>query len=231
MHLTAFSSLFLGAVVVLSSPIVQKRDIDLNEARCPDYCAGTNASDSSGIYVCGDDRLGPKTLPSTIPLGGIAGLDSTYRRFGGLCPGEYLAKWWDEYKAGGPDYMYPKNQGYGADTAGHSVRYNFTLLPGVYIDRFGSEWGNYTAPAGTPYSMRSLPPRNLNVRDSAYPYNYYVYKVEKAMVVEAGPIAPHFGQPGLGLQFMMPAIMKTLVEQGNVTRVNLTANPNWSEFR
>ncbi|KAI8216310.1 hypothetical protein K4K54_002438 [Colletotrichum sp. SAR 10_86] len=197
MHLSAFSSLCLGALVVLGSPIVQKRDIDLNEARCPDFCAGTNASDSSGIYVCGDDRLGPKTLPSTIPLGGIVGIDSTYRRFGGLCPGKYLADWWDEEKG----WKYPEEKGYTIDTAGNATKFNFTLEKGVYIDRFGSEWGDFAAPAGTPYAMRSLPPKNLNMQtDSLYPYNYWVYEVRKSMVVEAGPIAPAFGQPGLGVQ-------------------------------
>ncbi|KAK2006822.1 hypothetical protein LZ32DRAFT_569495 [Colletotrichum eremochloae] len=225
MYLSTLSSLCLGALVVLGSPIVRKRDIDLNEARCPDFCAGTNASEASGMYVCGDERLGPKTLPSTIPLGGIVGIDSTYRRFGGLCPGEYLAEWWDEEKH---DWKWPVKDGYAIDTAGNATKFNFTLEKGVYIDRFGSERGAYTAPAGTPYAMRSLHPRNLNMqKDSVFPYNYYVYEVSKSMVVEAGPISPHFGQPGLGVQFRMPSSINTLIEQKLLSRVNLTASPNW----
>ncbi|KAK2036989.1 hypothetical protein LZ31DRAFT_613450 [Colletotrichum somersetense] len=201
--------------------------IDLNEARCPDFCAGTNASDSSGVFVCGDERLGPKTLPSTIPLGGVVGIDSTYRRFGGLCPGKYLTEWWDE-----GNWKYPVKEGFTIDTAGNVTKFDFTLEKGLYIDRFGGEGGDYTAPAGTPYAMRSLPPTNLNMRrDSLYPYNYYVYKVRKSIVVEAGPILPHFGQPGLGVQFRMPSKINTLIEQGILSRVNLTATPNWWEFR
>ncbi|KAE9578034.1 hypothetical protein CGCF415_v000840 [Colletotrichum fructicola] len=235
MHLSTFSSLCLGATVVLGSPIVQKRDIDLNEARCPDFCKNTyyntNSADKSGNYVCDDLRLGPKTLPSAIPLQGIVGPDSTYRRFGGRCPGQYLTEFWgtdDKNKTG---WRYPIVLGYGIDTAGKPATFNFTLLPGVYIDRFGGEGGDYTSPAGTPYAMRSLPPWNLNTRSpNDPPYGYHVYRVAAPIVVQAGPISPHFGQPGLGLQFFMPANVSVLADQGNLTRVNLTATPNWWDF-
>ncbi|KAK2766519.1 hypothetical protein CKAH01_15468 [Colletotrichum kahawae] len=230
MHLSTFSSLCLSAMVVLGSPIVQKRDIDLNEARCPEFCNGTNSSDSSGNYVCDDPRLGPKILPSAIPIQGIVGPDSTYRRFGGRCPGQYLAEFWDS-ESDKPGWRYPILLGYGIDTGGKAATFNFTLLPGVHIDRFGGETGDYTSPAGTPYAMRSLPPWNLNTRSPTDPpYSYNVYRVATPMVVRAGPISPHFGQPGLGLQFFMPAKVSVLVEQGSLTRVNLTATPNWWDF-
>lgn len=184
-------------------------------------------SDSS-LYVCGDYRLGPITLPSTIPLDGIAGLGSMYRRFGGSCPGEYLTTWWN---ASISRWKYPDFDGYTIDTAGKAVRFNYTLREGVYIDRFGDENSNYTAPAGTPYAMRSLPPWNLNTRKPTdLPYNYYVYKVNRTMRVEAGPIAPAFGQPGLGVQFILPKKVLELVNTGNLTRIDLTANPNWAEL-
>lgn len=36
---------------------------------------------------------------------------------------------------------------------------------------------------------------------SEYPNNYHVYKVLRNLKAEGGPIAPWFGQPGLGTQF------------------------------
>lgn len=43
--------------------------------------------------------------------------------------------------------------------------------------------------------MRSLPPSSLNDE-------YAVYRVVRALSVDAGPIAPGFEQPGLGTQYI-----------------------------
>ncbi|KAF4828623.1 hypothetical protein CGCTS75_v007262 [Colletotrichum tropicale] len=229
MYLSAFSSLCLGTLIVLGSPIVQRRDTDLNSTRCPDFCANTETTTDSdpALYICGDKRLGPVTLPSGIPLEGIAGMGSTYRRFGGLCPGEFLAKYWNTTSKW---FDYPKHEGYSLDTAGEVAKFNLTLKRGDFIDRFGSENGTYVAPAGTPYALRSLPPVNLNAKPEAkYPYNYYVYMVMRNMVVEGGPIAPWFGQQGLGIQFLMPDHKQLwqLVEEGYLARIDLKTDPYW----
>jgi hypothetical protein len=51
-----------------------------------------------------------------------------------------------------------------------------------------------------------------------YPYNYHVYSVVKPLVVLAGPIAPWFGQPGAGVQYMLYKNVKTLIEEGFLRR-------------
>jgi hypothetical protein len=54
------------------------------------------------------------------------------------------------------------------------------LPVGLLMDRFGSEYGTFLAPADSPYSQRSLPPQNLDTPETSptYPYNYHVYKVK-----------------------------------------------------
>lgn len=57
-----------------------------------------------------------------------------------------------------------------------------------------------------------------------YPYNYHVYSVVKSFKVLGGPIAPWFGQPGLGAQFYVGDtgnILK-LLDLGLLERVNKT---------
>jgi hypothetical protein len=45
-----------------------------------------------------------------------------------------------------------------------------------------------------------------------------VYSVVKPLVVLAGPIAPWFGQPGAGVQYMLYKNVKTLIEEGFLRR-------------
>ena len=83
--------------------------------------------------------------------------------------------------------------------------------------------GTYVSAADAPYSQRALPPSNLDtpVGSYDYPHNYHIYNVLKSFEVEGGPIAPWFGQPGLGAQFYVGAtgnILK-LIEDGYLERV------------
>ena len=87
--------------------------------------------------------------------------------------------------------------------------------------------GSYVSAADAPYSQRALPPSNLDTDPSApdYPYEYHIYTVIKPLDVEGGPIAPWFGQPGLGAQFYTGYtgnIMK-LLSQRYIERVNKSA--------
>jgi hypothetical protein len=54
--------------------------------------------------------------------------------------------------------------------------------------------------------------------DGRFPFNYHVYSVTKPLVVLAGPIAPWFGQPGAGVQYMLYKNVKTLIEEGYLQR-------------
>lgn len=80
-----------------------------------------------------------------------------------------------------------------------------TLDVGALIDRYGGPGGDFTAPKGTPYKMRSLPYyKNQNV--------YHIYRVIKPIEnVEAGTIAPAFGEPGGGIQYKLPAPIEKLL--------------------
>jgi hypothetical protein len=124
---------------------------------CPDYCAGTafNAS-LADWYICGDSRLGPVLLPTLFPLSGLFG---TYDRFGGLCPGDFLTKWFNPNTS---YYNYPPDNGFQLNTAGQPIMGEVTLPVGLLIDRFGSETGTFVSPEGAPYMQRALPPSNLD---------------------------------------------------------------------
>jgi hypothetical protein len=54
--------------------------------------------------------------------------------------------------------------------------------------------------------------------DGRFPYNYHVYSVVKPLVVLAGPIAPWFGQPGAGVQYMLYKNVMTLINEGYLRR-------------
>ncbi|TID15996.1 hypothetical protein E6O75_ATG09054 [Venturia nashicola] len=202
-----------------SASPVNLRDITTGPSRCPDFCAGTNATSDSNIYVCGDPRLGPWAIPTALPLTVIAGKVSNYHRFAGLCPGKFLAK----YTA--PEtglYVYPPFDGFQLSASGQPIKADMELEPGLLLDRFGSEYGLFLGAAGAPYSERSLPPSNLNAMpNDPYPFNYHRYEVAKPFLVIAGPIAGAFGQQGLGTQFVVPETILSLVNGGFLTRLNL----------
>ena len=134
-------------------------------SNCPNYCAGTayNAS-LEQTYICGDYRLGPVTLPSRLP---ISDLVDDYKRFGDLCPGEFLKKWYYDVAA---TWVYPPLGGYLLNTDGLPIKGNVSLKVGWLLDRFGSEYGSFVSPEGAPYNQRALPPSNLNtpVDDTRY---------------------------------------------------------------
>lgn len=178
-------------------------------------CKGV-APVNSTKYFCRDARLGPKKLPTRFPLDDIT---QPYDRLGGLCAAEFLAKWTN------PDgsYSYPLNMGFLISTSNATIKGNATLLTGTLIDRFGGEYGYYLSPALAPYSQRAIPPSNLDTPEGKprYPYNYHVYKVVQPFVVEAGPIAPYFGQPGAGTQYHTFMNISMLVDNGYLQRVPL----------
>lgn len=133
----------------------------------PEYCAGTaNNSTLLEQYVCGDWRLGPVLLPTMLPP--LAPLLELYNRFGGLCPGAFLEKWWNSTGPRG-QWNYPEQTGFSIDLSaggppqGKAIDGNLILPVGTLIDRFGAERnGMYFSPAAAPYLQRALPPSNLD---------------------------------------------------------------------
>ncbi|KAI6749489.1 hypothetical protein HG530_014903 [Fusarium avenaceum] len=197
------SLLCLSTVSALPNPNLAER------AACD--CSGTrDGGRSSKDYICRDARLGPTKLPRKLPLSTFV---ESYNRFGGLTPIQFLQTWTDEKGS----YKYPPQNGFQLDEHGNAINGSMVLQVGTLVDRFGSEYGSFISAASAPYSQRALPPSNLatNPDTSDFPYNYHVYRVIKPLTVVGGPIAPWFGQPGLGAQFFTGDVgnVKFLIEQ------------------
>lgn len=177
-----------------------------------DYAATANTAsatpldaltDCSAAFFDGDPRLGPQQLPAL----GIVGLELLgYQRTGDLTPQQFLAQYYNPAANGGKGgWIYPPDNGY-LLVNGQPVEWTQTLLPGEDIDRYGSEYGSFLAPAGSPYATRAIPPQSLDGTPAAG-CNYHDYRVLKAFAVHAGPIAAWFAQPGDGLQYQLDAAL------------------------
>ncbi|GHI83475.1 hypothetical protein Sxan_08390 [Streptomyces xanthophaeus] len=175
----------------------------------------------------GDKRLGPKHLPRTWqePVGPLL---KRYHRTGKLTSAEFLKKYW-EGPADTGGWKYPPNDGF-AEVNGTVDKAPKKLAEGELLDRFGSEFGSYLAPAGDAYAKRALPPQNLNTREADFPCDYHLYAVVKPLTVWQGSIAPWFEQPGGGQQIKLdPAFVnpgagqrlnvKWLLDNGYLVRV------------
>ncbi|GGV89245.1 hypothetical protein GCM10015535_42680 [Streptomyces gelaticus] len=163
----------------------------------------------------GDARLGPKWLPNN-RLAPVGPLLNGYKRTGSLSPQAFLKKYW-EGPADSGSWKYPPNDGFG-QVNGQIDKEPTKLRPGQRLDRFGSEYGGYLAPAGDAYAERALPPQNLNTRDAAVACDYRVYKVAKPFWVWQGSIAPWFEQPGGGQQIKLDAVF---LDPGEGQRLNV----------
>jgi hypothetical protein len=150
----------------------------------------------TGSFYAGRGELGPEHLPQDEPTGSLM---TGYRRFGGLDHEDFA----EEYRTS-QGWVYPPEDGF-LVLRGVAVRYQQTMVEGARIDRFGFAGGRYLAPVDTLYLQRALPPQNLNTPGGTPASNYHVYCVLREFTVEAGPIAPWFGQPGLGLQYRLDA--------------------------
>ncbi|MGW6354497.1 TNT domain-containing protein [Streptomyces sp. NPDC055092] len=199
----------LGAVVALTAP-------PSAAAAEPATITGAVAAHEpcTGEFQ-GDARLGPKYLPKKwqAPVGPLL---KAYHRTGSLSPKAFLKKYW-EGSADSGSWKYPPNDGF-TETNGQVDRHPTELRPGQTLDRFGSEYGSYLAPAGDAYEKRALPPQNLNTREPAYACDYHVYEVAKPFFVWQGPIAPWFEQPGGGRQIKLDQVF---LNPGEGQRLNV----------
>ncbi|MFF2650100.1 TNT domain-containing protein [Streptomyces sp. NPDC058045] len=179
----------------------------------------------------GDARLGPAVLPERWerPVGPLL---RDWQRTGQLTPSQFLKKYWEgPAESGG--WKYPPNDGF-AEVNGQVDKHPEGLHAGELLDRFGSVYGGYLAPAGDPYSARALPPQNLNTRDAAAVCDYHLYRVTRSFAAWQGGIAPWFEQPGGGQQIKLDAEfldpgegerlnVKWLLEHGYLTEVDTPA--------
>ena len=186
----------------------------------PNQCSADNLN--------GDARLGPRDLPSTGPVG----LELTrYNRLAGLSPNDFIATYWDPTAFGGQGgWRYPPFNGFLVGPNGQPIEAPIPLRIGQQVDRYGSEFGAFLAPFGILYSQRAIPPQSLDNTTTPATCNYRAYKVLKEFRVDGGPIAPAFGQPGKGVQYMLqgslvpgaPAQLNVLwlVDNGYLQRLN-----------
>ncbi len=176
----------------------------------------------------GDARLGPRDLPTT----GSVGLELTrYDRLAGLSPNDFIATYWDPTAFGGQGgWRYPPFNGFLVGPDGQPIEAPIPLRIGQQVDRYGSEFGAFLAPFGILYSQRAIPPQSLDNTTTPAKCNYRAYRVLKEFRVDGGPIAPAFGQPGKGVQYMLqgslvpgaPAQLNVLwlVDNGYLQRLN-----------
>ncbi|AJC60521.1 hemagglutinin/hemolysin-related protein [Streptomyces sp. 769] len=122
------------------------------------------------------------------------------------CPGVRLEDV-DAYPDRGRVRLWRRGKGKGRSAGGAEV-----------WDRFGSPLGRFAHPKGTPFAQRSLPPTYVAC-------GYHVYSwirpwsgedAEKYGFIQSGKVAPWFGQPGGGTQFLLPEgiSVQWLIDQG-----------------
>lgn len=164
-------------------------------ARKATQCSGTADIGSRAAAGCfhRDRRLGPKVLPgAATPVGKLT---RAYHRFGKLSRARFLRRFWSGPPASG-HWLYPPRDGF----AGPAMPVR--LVVGTLIDRFGrAAGGQFLAPAGTSFAMRSIPPGSLDTYPDKVAYNYHVYRITTSFTVEAGATAPWFTQRGGGVTF------------------------------
>ena len=101
---------------------------------------------------------------------------------------------------------WPENNGF-ADIPMDEV-----LQPGARIDRYGSDYGSFTSPEGTPYEMRAVAPGT-----DQRPYS--VFEVAESINVKSGSIASWFDEPGGGIQYLLPDTVDELLDAGILRRI------------
>lgn len=174
----------------------------------------------------GDPRLGPADLPN---FGSVGFELLTYDRFGGLTPEQFISKWWDPTAQGGSGgWRYPPANGFLIGPNDQPIHGPVTVRAGQEVDRYGSEFGAFLAPAGELYGQRAVPPQSLDNQANPGGCNYNAYLALRAFAVDGGPIAPAFEQIGLGVQYRIDATLvpgapaqinvKWLVDNGYLRR-------------
>jgi hypothetical protein len=196
-----------ASTIVVAAPTPESHDTEIPLCAPELYCKG--AKDTNPDNLCGDWRLGPAQLPDPNVFNVTAG----YNPFPGLCPSAFLFSWYND-TAPRPGFIYPQQDGFLIYKNNQTDKTTLILDVGLEIDRFGGENGTFLAPYLSPYSERALPPSNLATTDPKFPFNYHAYRVTKPLSVEAGTIAPWFGQEGGGIQYKTAQTVYQLKELG-----------------
>lgn len=96
------------------------------------------------------------------------------------------------------NYAWPPNDGFAAAPTA------VVLPPGMLLDRFGGDGGNYLSPKGAPFAKRALPTVCEELA-------YKVYRVAAPLLVWTGTAAKWFDEPGGATQFETDAPVYLLI--------------------
>nr|WP_200070836.1 TNT domain-containing protein [Saccharopolyspora sp. HNM0986] len=185
----------------------------LSAGMLPALPAHAEPEPCTGVHQ-GDERLGPENLPAARqrPVGPLL---AGYSRTGELSTEDFLDRYWDP---GADSWRYPPQDGFAVGPDGAARKHPQVLRAGTDLDRFGSEFGSFLAPAGDHYAERSLPPQSLLTREPRFPCGYHEYEVARDFTAWQGEIAPWFAQRGGGQQILLdPAFL----DPGQGQRLNV----------
>ncbi len=87
------------------------------------------------------------------------------------------------------------------------------LSVGERVDRYGTPRGKYLSPPTTSYPERGLPADSIG-------NGYHVYEAVKPIPVERSIVAPAFGEPGKGTQFLRDKPVSWYVSNGYLKEVH-----------
>lgn len=217
--LNAWQQLIEGAVETIQNPV----------GAAVEEVKGALDSPSAAYYLGGKAADGAFALPGMIfgPEGALvrAGLPAEVVTEGGA-PLSVVRGWhptggmsWDDFVSqfGTPQARnYPLNDGFPPGYVPQPVQ----LPEGAIIDRFGSEYGRYLAPDGTPFPDRALAPESVGGD-----YNRYMVTgkpLPPGWQILEGPVQAYYGQtpsPG-AVQYMIVGpdgvrvSVKELVDRG-----------------
>jgi hypothetical protein len=134
---------------------------------------------------------------------------ANYHPLGRECPQGYFDTFVNYTGAN----TYPPQQGFKLYINGTQIFSKITIPNGTYVDRFGGYNSTFVSPVGTLYEQRAIPPSNL-VRRGVNGSIYYKFLTLRPIDVENGTIAPWYGQPGGGIQYVLPVGTADLVNDG-----------------
>ncbi len=173
---------------------------DALDSPSPAYFLGAKASDAAttlpGLLFGGEGAAVRAGLPAeTVTEGGaplaiVRGWEPT----GGMA--------WDDFASqfGTPQARnYPLDDGFPPGFVPQPAQ----LPEGAIIDRFGSEYGRYLAPDGTPFADRALAPESVGGASNRYMVTGK--PLPPGWQIVEGPVQPYYGQtpsPG-SLQYMI----------------------------
>jgi len=101
--------------------------------------------------------------------------------------------------------------------SGGNYRIKMTLEKGTILIRYGSEFGNFTAPKGAAYEELSLPYKKETVEYNEY--EVVADSISVFCVVDKGIVAPCFNQKGGAVQYLHSLSMYESVKQNILKRL------------